>query len=581
MPFDGCLFTSHVMVAKEAHTSPSVKDLIVAAPGVDDDTWEGTYDKSAGGILTVRSELGEPIHKVATRAIKLWGEFDDTVFGLPKEKCAAWLNKDFSKPWFGWKKDGSVARALSDMTYEEVSLRMVHLMFVSHQSRWADPSSRNLTGDWLRRIEKHFAGVNGESNKPSVLQSYTSLDDPLPFIQSFFQTCVGGTTQLSAAEDSAFFLAISQRHGQKPVPFIPVLDASFEVWFKKDSLWAAEDIEAVFDQDPQRVRILQGPVAVKHSKVKDEPIKDLLGNINSSHIQLPVIDYLAPRPSTTVACPNVKISEASGRRVYEFGSSLPSPSVWFETLAGPQLSWLRALVTSPTIVQGSEYIDNPMRHLLVPQANQKVVVSSSSVSIYGAAHSFGEHKSEFNAIEIKFDEASKLIDVTLFEDRQDSSVSLFAVQEFYWKLWFGDDSSLPELDVSDVFTGPEVVIEAVSVKQFYAVVGNQTESFKTARKDMITAPMDFAIVTGRQVSRAALSPKCAVEMQNLEWSLVAVSSLIVLSDYGALTHQPSIILFVKTLSEAASQQRLKQLQPIVWKCLVWVFSLVLDIWCLT
>ncbi len=81
-------------------------------------------------------------------------------------------------------------------------------------------------------------------------------------------------------------------------------------------------------------------------------------------------------------------------------------------------------MTSPTIVQGSEYIDNPMRRLLVPPANQKVIVSSSSVSIYGATRSFGEHKSEFNAVEIKFDEASKLTDVTLFEDRQDSSVSL-------------------------------------------------------------------------------------------------------------------------------------------------------------
>jgi fatty acid synthase subunit alpha, fungi type len=34
--------------------------------------------------LTVRSELGEPIHKVTTRALKLWKEFDDTVFKLPK-----------------------------------------------------------------------------------------------------------------------------------------------------------------------------------------------------------------------------------------------------------------------------------------------------------------------------------------------------------------------------------------------------------------------------------------------------------------------------------------------------------------
>ena len=40
MPFDGVLFASRVVVAKEAHTSSSVKDLIVAASGVDDANWE-------------------------------------------------------------------------------------------------------------------------------------------------------------------------------------------------------------------------------------------------------------------------------------------------------------------------------------------------------------------------------------------------------------------------------------------------------------------------------------------------------------------------------------------------------------
>jgi fatty acid synthase subunit alpha, fungi type len=79
MPFDGVLFASRVMVAKEAHTSSSVKDLIVAASGVGDANWEGTYSKPTGGILTVRSELGEPIHKVAMRAVKLWKEFDDSL----------------------------------------------------------------------------------------------------------------------------------------------------------------------------------------------------------------------------------------------------------------------------------------------------------------------------------------------------------------------------------------------------------------------------------------------------------------------------------------------------------------------
>lgn len=39
MPFDGFLFASRVMVALEAHTSESVKQLIVDAQGVDDDKW--------------------------------------------------------------------------------------------------------------------------------------------------------------------------------------------------------------------------------------------------------------------------------------------------------------------------------------------------------------------------------------------------------------------------------------------------------------------------------------------------------------------------------------------------------------
>lgn len=39
MPYDGFMFGSRVMVAKEAHTSESVKKLIVEAPGVDDSQW--------------------------------------------------------------------------------------------------------------------------------------------------------------------------------------------------------------------------------------------------------------------------------------------------------------------------------------------------------------------------------------------------------------------------------------------------------------------------------------------------------------------------------------------------------------
>ncbi|EAU85370.1 fatty acid synthetase alpha subunit [Coprinopsis cinerea okayama7 len=558
MPFDGFLFASRVMVAKEAHTSSSVKDLIVAASGVDDSQWEGTYTKPTGGILTVRSELGEPIHKVATRGVKLWKEFDDTVFKLPKEKRVAWLkerrdevieklNRDFAKPWFGWKKDGSVAKDLSDMTYEETVLRMVALMYVKHQKRWIDISLRNLTGDWLRRVEERFASADGFATKPSLLQSYTSLDDPLPFVEEFFKKYPLAAEQLLAAEDTAYFLAISQRPGQKPAPFIPVLDASFEVWFKKDSLWAAEDIDAVFDQDPQRVCILQGPVAVKWSVKKDEPVKEILGNVNSSLIQrllersyngdvssVPVVDYIAAAPKQPAPLTGITRTATKDTITYEFGKVTPDTEAWLETLAGPDLNWLRALVTSKTIVRGSAYVDNNLRALLTPRPGQKVVVTYAdstpvSVATYGAARSYGSHIPSFKAVEIKYDPTVRVIDVTLFEERKGSSVPLLLkfqykpsqgfnpiheiaedrntrIKEFYWKLWYGDDQQLPAIDIQETFTGPEVVIKQEDVEQFCSVVGNQNEAYKGARSASVRAPMDFAIVTGWQAIMKSIFP---------------------------------------------------------------------------
>jgi fatty acid synthase subunit alpha len=242
MPFDGFLFASWAMVAKEAHTSESVKQLIVDAKGVDDKDWEGTYTKETGGILTVRSELGEPIHKIATRGVKLWKDFDDTVFKLAKEKRAAWLgqnrdsviqklNRDFSKPWFPAKKDGTVVYDIGDMTYEEVVLRMIRLQYVAHEKRWVDISLRDLTGEYIHRVEERFAG----GAIVSVLQSYSQLDDPTEFCKKFFDAYPKATQQLVASEDAKYFLTIAQRPGHKPVPFVPILDADFEVWFKKVS----------------------------------------------------------------------------------------------------------------------------------------------------------------------------------------------------------------------------------------------------------------------------------------------------------------------------------------------------------
>lgn len=297
----------------------------------------------------------------------------------------------------------------------------------------------------------------------------------------------------------------------------------------------------MFDQDPQRVCILQGPVAVKHSKMKDEPIKDMLGNINAGLVEkllqtqyggdtskVPIVDYLGAHPASSSLPKYVTRNFKGDEIVYSIGSIIPDTAVWLETLAGPKLNWLRALLTSITVVQGSGYVDNPMCRLFAPRADQKVVVGSSgsepvSVTLFGAARSYGAHKREFKAAEVKYDASTNAITVTIFEDRRDVSVPLALhfeyrpdtgyapirevvkgrnqrIKEFYWRLWFGDDEVLPNIDVHETFVGPEVTIKAEDIETFCDVVGNEGEAFKASRSTEVKAPMDFAIVTGWQVS---------------------------------------------------------------------------------
>ena len=171
--------------------------------------------------------------------------------------------------------------------------------------------------------------------------------------------------QLLAAEDMKYFLSIAQSPGQKPAPFIPVLDASFEVWFKKvrrsilesgsslleltddvdtqNSLWVAEDIDAIFDRDPQRIAIMQGPVAVKHARVANRPIKEMLGGIkdyivkkllekyyDNEESRVPYIDYVGSVPatinSTLASSYGINVTSDKISATYKSGSRLsPDP----------------------------------------------------------------------------------------------------------------------------------------------------------------------------------------------------------------------------------------------------------------
>ena len=101
--------------------------------------------------------------------------------------------------------------------------------------------------------------------------------------------------------------------------------------------------------------ILQGPIAVKGSIVKDELVKDLLGNINKTMIKrlvehkyggdesaVPTVDYLAVAPQTTTGLSASVVRTGSpGTVTHHFGKSLPGTSAWLETLGGDKVNWIR------------------------------------------------------------------------------------------------------------------------------------------------------------------------------------------------------------------------------------------------
>nr|DAA05950.1 TPA_exp: fatty acid synthase beta subunit [Thermomyces lanuginosus] len=560
MPFDGCMFGSRMMTAKEAHTSKQAKQAIVDAPGVDDDQWENTYKRPTGGVITVLSEMGEPIHKLATRGVLFWKELDDKIFSLDRSKRVAELKKrrdyiikklndDFQKVWFGRNSAGEPVD-LEDMTYAEVVHRMVELMYVKHEKRWIDPSLKKLTGDFIRRVEERFTSVEGQ---PSLLQNYSDLDEPYPAVDRILAAYPEASTQLINAQDVQHFLLLCQRRGQKPVPFVPALDENFEYWFKKDSLWQSEDIEAVYGQDVGRTCILQGPVAAKYSKVIDEPIKDILDGIHNDHIKfllrdlydgkeenVPVIEYFGGRilkatdeePDIDGLTASRDANKISYRLSNAPSANLPDVDSFMQLIAGNSYSWRHAMFTTEVFVQGHRFQTNPLKRLFAPTRGMYVEITNPDdpaktvISVREPSQSAKLVKT----VEIKL-VGDNEIALTLFEGRtaEGGVVPLTfrftyhpeagyapirevmegrndRIKEFYYRVWFAEKEVPFDTPLTAVFDGGREIVNAQAVADFVHAVGNTGEAFVDRGKDFF-APMDFAIVVGWKAITKPIFPR--------------------------------------------------------------------------
>ncbi|EEB08935.2 fatty acid synthase beta subunit Fas1 [Schizosaccharomyces japonicus yFS275] len=566
MPFDGVLFGSRLMVAKEARTSLGVKQAIVDAPGVEDKDWEKTYDGPAGGIVTVLSELGEPIHKLATRGVMFWKEMDDTIFSLPrpkrlpallakKSKIIKKLNEDFQKVYFpahivervsAEKFKFEAVNDLAEMTYAEVLYRLIDLMYVTKDKRWIDITLRNMTGNYMRRVEERFTNVTG---KTTIVEDFDVLSDPYTFADKFLTVYPEAKDQLINSQDAQHFFTMCANPLQKPVPFVPAIDETFEFFFKKDSLWQSEDLDAVVGEDVGRVAILQGPMAARHSTKVNEPVKEMLDNIHNAHIaalteklygsedKVPTVEYFGGEKPLTLKKSDLEgmtFEETAGEQaVYTAPlgstSALPNLKSWFEILAGPEFSWRRAIFTTARIAKNWKLESNPVRRIFAPRYGQKLILKGSGdaavVELYETVNGIyslsailkynGENiictlTDKRNALKehvgldfiFNYNRAAGYCPISeVLEGRNDR------IKRFYWKVWFGNEPYPEEASITDTFTGPEVEITGSMIDDFCRVVGNQNEVYTKRGNAKRTAPMDFAIVVGWQAITKAIFPK--------------------------------------------------------------------------
>ena len=565
MPFDGILLGSRLLVAKEAKTSNGCKEIISSAKGtLNEIDWEKSYREPVGGVVTVRSELGEPIHKMATRGVLLWKELDETLFHLPREKRLEFLkskrnylidrlNRDHQRPWFG--PNGA---SVEDLTYEAVVERMIQLMFNTKKSQWIDESYMTIVADFITRIEERFSTVTHQSFFDNIAFSETPIKT---FKQLLFDHYPEACTRLVNSEDQKFFLRICQQPGRKPVPFIPVLDENFETWFKKDSLWQSEDVDSLIDGDPQRTCILQGPVAVKYSNRINEPVKDILDGINSRYIDLILEKFYhndlknvnqiewfgGDMDFKEVLDENLSYSVPDGKSLFAVSNLDSGNWQWFiDSVLPSQKNWLYALIQSRTVFEGHKIVVNSLKDLLYPHHGYQyeLCVNRSQIESLKMIDSHGNYLLELALIEPKlicmriFNGAKNHLSfyyrynpcagdalIHKVNNMPDNDTLEIRVKKFYWNTWFATEDDIKdctsfndvwEADPQTAIFKTEAIVDRKSMANFCRIVGNCSELYTDIGQSCLTAPMDYAIVVAwKAVIRAIFPQKVGGNMLNL------------------------------------------------------------------
>lgn len=544
MPVDGISFGSRFMVCREARTSDEAKRLIVSTEGVGDEEWHGTYQGQTGGVVTIQSEMGQPIHVLATRGVLLWRELDARVFSIKDaakrlsylqahhEEIITRLDKDYAKPWFPVNARAELVH-VHEMTYHEILQRLLCLLYVSRQRRWIDVSYSKLVQDYLSLATARFGSAE-------VLLSDCSENLHDSTLAAFTASLGMGADDIVYPADSQRLMALFRQRGQKPVPFVPALDDNFETWFKKDCLWQAEDLDAVVGRDVQRVMIIQGPVAVRFSTTCDESAVQILER-TESHYRQRLRESISPpkdiQPMSTGTKPDannfdgLKVSTSAKTKLTSYHLSetgiLPDPSRLLAQIAANSV-WLRAALLEERVFGEFGWAVNPIRRAFMPRNGDVIEVQASAerlekiVSaklISGSNNSFAGAKASH--ITISLHERSR-VSVTIkpglgkslaspliqtYDLNTDAAGSRLymgsnmarqnnnAVRSMYCSLWLEPHNVLGSFPgLNSEFRGDHFKLTSNRVEQFEAVISRQAPNKFSSWNPGMPIPIDFCVI---------------------------------------------------------------------------------------
>ena len=297
MPVDGVLIGTAAMTAKEAHTSPEVKQMLVKTPGIPADAksddvfapqaahWVPS-GKSVGGMSSGLSHLHADIYELENDSAEC-GRLLVRVMKHPEEldsrrkEIIEALNKT-AKPYFG---------DLASMTYLEWAQRFAELAFP-----WVDPTYADRFQHLLQRIEarvsdtdsgeftsKLFAadGTSAEDAAAAGLLTRDNiLADPAPALEKL-ALAYPQVAELKVVPADVAWFPVLVREYPKPMPFVPAIDNDLLRWWGQDQLWQSEDQRYSADS----VRAIPGPISVAGITTVDEPIADILGRFENAAIE--------------------------------------------------------------------------------------------------------------------------------------------------------------------------------------------------------------------------------------------------------------------------------------------------------